>query len=314
MDLPSALARPTAILIAGPTASGKSALALALAERHGGVVVNADSMQVYRELRVLTARPSSEEEARAPHRLYGHVSGSEPYSAGRFVREVALVLEDARRAGRLPIVVGGSGLYFKALLEGLSPIPEIADDVRAHWRAEAARIGPAALHAELARRDPLSAASLRPTDPQRVTRALEVIEATGRPLLEWQRLPGNPVVDGASALKLLVAPEREPHLARADARFRVMVDGGALDEVRALRTLGLSAELPVMRALGVRPLSLHLDGALTLDAAIAAGQRETRQYAKRQRTWTAQHMIAWNSINTQQMERLAANGFTFSDP
>ena len=193
-----------AILIAGPTASGKSALALAIAERVGGVIINADSMQVYRELRILSARPTPEEEKRVPHKLYGFVPASEAYSAGRFVRDAAEAIAAARSEGRRPIIVGGTGLYFKALLEGLSPIPRIDDAIRDHWRSEAARRGAAALHRELAQRDATMAARLAPADTQRVVRALEVLEQTGRSLAEWQMDRSPPVVDEAQTVELLL--------------------------------------------------------------------------------------------------------------
>jgi tRNA dimethylallyltransferase len=199
------------ILIAGPTASGKSGLALSFAERFGGVVINADSMQVYRELAVLTARPTPEEEARAPHALYGFVSGAEAYSAGRYARDVAVAIEDARGLGRVPIIAGGTGLYFKVLLEGLSPIPPVDADVRAHWRAQAATLPAPELHAILRGRDSEMAARLMPTDPQRIVRALEVLESTGRSLADWQRQPGRPVLAEDRTAQLLVLPDRAPH-------------------------------------------------------------------------------------------------------
>jgi tRNA dimethylallyltransferase len=286
----------SAVLIAGPTASGKSALALDLAERHGGLIVNADSMQVYRELRVLTARPSADEEARVPHALYGHVPGAEAYSAGRFVAEAGAAIAAAREEGRLPIIVGGTGLYFKALLEGLSPIPPIPSEVRSHWRAEAARRGAEALHGELRDRDPETAARLRPSDPQRVVRALEVLEATGRPLSYWQNLPGVPVIQAGNCLRLVVSPERDEVYRRCDARFEGMIEKGAVEEVRALAGQGLDPALPVMRALGVRPLLQYVQGELELDRAVTAAKLETRQYVKRQQTWLRRNMIAWKSI------------------
>lgn len=287
------------VLIAGPTASGKSALALALAERLGGVVINADSMQVYRELRILTARPSDDDEARAPHALYGHVAAGEHYSAGRFVKDAALAIADAQRQGRVPVIVGGTGLYFKALLEGLAPVPAIDPAVRAHWRNEAERVGAPGLHAILSARDPLTAARLRPSDTQRLVRALEVFDSTGQPLAEWQTQKGAPVVDAAAALKFVVRSDRETLHAKAAARFLTMVHGGALDEVRALNAQALDPALPAMRALGVRPLTAFLQGSVSQAAAIAQGQSETRQYIKRQETWLNRNMISWNAINTQ---------------
>ena len=292
---------PRPILIAGPTASGKSALALALAEQLGGTVINADSMQVYRELRLLTARPSAEDEARAPHALYGCISAAEAYSAGRYAADAARTIAVARAAGRVPIVVGGTGLYFKALLEGLSPIPAADPAVRAHWRGEAACRPAAELHALLRERDPEMAARLMPTDSQRIVRALEVLDSTGRSLADWQRQPGRPVLDEADAAKLLILPDRASHGALIDARLDAMLAGGALDEVRGLVAAGLSGELPVMRALGVAPLAAHLRGALSLEAAAAAAKSDTRKYAKRQLTWLRRNMITWKTISTQQM-------------
>jgi tRNA dimethylallyltransferase len=300
-----------AILIAGPTASGKSALALALAEQLGGVVINADSMQVYRELRVLTARPTLAEEARCPHALYGFVAGAEAYSAGRYAGDVARALVEARGAGRVPIVVGGTGLYFKVLLEGLSPVPAIDPDVRAYWREQAARRPASELHAMLAARDSQTAARLMPTDPQRIVRALEVFESTGRSLSQWQRQPGSPVLAEADTVRLLVLPERKAQVAAIDARFEAMLAAGALDEVRALVALGLSRELPVMRALGVSALAAHLAGDTPLEAAVANAQAQSRQYAKRQRTWLRRNMIAWKDADTQQMQRILAGDLSF---
>jgi tRNA dimethylallyltransferase len=291
-----------AILIAGPTASGKSALALALAERLGGTVINADSMQVYRELRVLTARPTPAEEARCPHALYGFVAGAEAYSAGRYAGDAARAVAEARDTGRVPIVVGGTGLYFKVLLEGLSPVPQVDPGVRAYWRDQAAQRPSPELHAMLAARDPQTAARLMPTDPQRIVRALEVFESTGRSLSQWQRQPGSPVLAEADTVRLLVLPEQQALAAAIDARFEAMLAAGALDEVRALLALGLSRELPVMRALGVSALAAHLAGDTPLEAAVASAQAQSRQYAKRQRTWLRRNMIAWKAISTQQMQ------------
>lgn len=288
--------RMNAILIAGPTASGKSALALKLADEVGGSIINADSMQVYRELRVLTARPSEDAEARVPHCLYGHVPAAEPFSAGRFAREAAIAISDVQASGRVPIIVGGTGLYFQALLQGLSPIPAIPDDVRAHWRAEASRRAPQTLHEELARRDPLMAERLRPSDPQRVTRALEVLEATGRSLAAWQEKPGQPILTEATTERRVVVPEREDLYRRCDARFDAMLADGALDEVRSLVALGLDPGLPALRALGVRALAAYLAGLISLDAAREAAKRETRNYAKRQMTWLKGHMSSWTPI------------------
>ena len=294
---------PKPILIAGPTASGKSALALRIAEALGGVVINADAMQVYRELRVLSARPSAEDEVRAPHWLYGHVPAREAYSVGRYVADVAVALERAVAAGLRPIIVGGTGLYFKALLEGLSPIPEIAPEVRAHWRAEAQRWGAAGLHAVLASRDPDMADLLSPADTQRLTRALEVFDGTGLSLAHWQRQKGTPLLDGAATVGLAIRPDRATLLARCDARFDQMMAAGALDEVRGLLDAGLDPKLPVMGALGVAPLAAFLRGEQGLDDATARAKLETRRYIKRQLTWLKRNMVSWNSAIAIENER-----------
>jgi tRNA dimethylallyltransferase len=300
------------ILIAGPTASGKSTLALALAERLGGTIINADAMQVYRELRVLTARPGETETRRAPHRLYGHVPGAEAYSAARFAAEAAAAIAEAQQSGRVPIVVGGTGLYFMALTEGLSPIPPIPDDIRTHWRSRAAEIGPAALHAVLATRDPAMAARLRPTDPQRLVRALEVLDATGVSLADWQAKPGEPVVRWEEGRALVVSRERDDLNARCDARFDAMLAEGAIEEVRALLQLGLSPDLPVMRALGVAPLADLATGRITVTAAAEAAKTETRRYAKRQMTWLRRNMMSWKWLSEQQMKSIATELDSYS--
>lgn len=314
------LARPAhpptaraAVLIAGPTASGKSALALALAERLNGVVINADSMQVYRELAVLTARPTPAEEARAPHLLYGHVPAHEAYSAGRFVREAGQAIADVRRRGQVPIIVGGTGLYFKALTEGLAAIPPVPAAIRAHWRARAAEIGAARLHEELAARDPAMANRLAPTDLQRITRALEVWEATSRSLADWQAMAATPTPGLERALRLVVEVDRGELYRRCNERFAAMVEAGAREEVRALLALGLDPGLPAMRALGVRPLAAAIRGEIGLEAAVAGGAGETRQYAKRQLTWLRRNMIAWNIVPSQEIERMLATILPFID-
>jgi tRNA dimethylallyltransferase len=302
------------ILIAGPTASGKSALALALAERLGGTIINADSMQVYRELSVLTARPSREDAARAPHALYGFVPGTDAYSAARYATDAAAAIAAARAAGRVPIVVGGTGLYFRALLQGLSPVPPVDPDARAYWRAQAASRPAPELHALLQARDPATAARLMPTDPQRIVRALEVLESTGRSLSDWQREPGVPVLTEADTTRLLVLPEREAMVQRIEARFDAMLEHGALREVAGLLALGLSPELPVMRALGVASLARHLAGEIGLEEAAAAAKAETRKYAKRQLTWLRRNMIAWRMLAEQEMQSMDTSAFPFIDP
>ena len=307
-------ARPLAgraLLIAGPTASGKSGLALALAERLGGVIINADSMQVYRELAILTARPAAAELARLPHDLYGFLSGREAYSAGRYASDAAAAIARARAQGRVPIVVGGTGLYFRALLEGLSPIPAADPQVRAYWRQQAASRPPQALHALLSERDPVMAARLAPSDPQRIVRALEVLESTGRSLADWQRQPGRPLLQAAQTLPLLLLPDAVGHAKAIEGRFDAMLREGALEEVRGLLALSLSRDLPIMRALGVAPLAAHLDGALGLEAAAAAATLATRQYAKRQLTWFRRNMIAWKTFKMEEMEKTTAKILAF---
>jgi tRNA dimethylallyltransferase len=297
------------ILIAGPTASGKSELALALAERCGGSIINADSMQVYRELAILTARPTPADEARAPHRLYGIQPAAEAYSVGRFVVDAEAAIAAVKAEGRVPILVGGTGLYFKALLEGLAPIPTIPDAVRRHWRAAAEAQPAAELHAVLSARDPQTAAALKPGDGQRIVRALEVLEATGRPLAVWQRHAAVPVIDPAQARRIVVTAERAVLGERAKARLARMMANGALAEVAALAGLGLSAELPAMRALGVGHIITHLAGTMTLAAAIDAIASDTRRYIKRQQTWLNRNMIAWNHINSQETRNYVDENF-----
>ena len=286
--------KSTAILLAGPTASGKSAAALALAERLRGVVINADSMQVYRELRILTARPTPSDEAKAPHRLYGIVSASEAYSVGRWLADAARAIEAARKEGRMPILVGGTGLYFKALLDGLAPVPDIPPEIREHWRKRAASLGADGLYRELQARDPAMAARLRPSDSQRLVRALEVIDATGVSLAEWQGSAAVPLLEGEAVVKLVIAPEREPLYAAIDARFDRMIEQGGLDEVKSLLALRLDLGLPVMRAHGVRELAAYLAGRCSLEEAVAKAKTESRRYAKRQMTWLRRFMQDWD--------------------
>lgn len=288
-----------AILIAGPTASGKSALAIRLARRYGGVVINADSMQVYRDLRILTARPDEAALRQVPHELYGHVEAEDAYSVGRWLADAEAAIARCRAHGRIPVVTGGTGLYFKALLEGLSPIPPVPDAVRAHWRAEARRLGPAALHALLVARDPDTARRLQPTDPQRLTRALEVLEATGRGLADWQREAGQGIIEQSQARCLLVCSTRADLHARSAARFDLMMAGGALEEARALAASGYRADLPVMRALGVGPLIAAARDEMDVAAAAARAKLDTRRYIKRQQTWFGRHMAAWERIDPE---------------
>jgi len=274
-----------AVLIAGPTASGKSALALELAQKTGGVVINTDSMQVYRDLRIITARPTPEEEARAPHRLYGHVDASVNFSAGAVAVNDEKVLAEARAEKRLPIFIGGSGLYFKALTRGLSAVPPIPAEIRDAVRARLERDGVEALPTELARRDPASAERLKPRDRTRIARALEVVEATGRTLPDWHQEGLPPLLPRSELTALFLAPERDQLYARIDARFGAMLAAGALEEVEALAARKLDPLLPAMKAHGVPALIRHLAGEIGLEEAAAIGRADTRHYAKRQFTW-----------------------------
>ncbi len=283
-------------LIAGPTASGKSKLALQIAQDRGAIVVNADSMQVYRDLRILTARPGAAEYALAPHRLYGFRDAAEPYSVAAWLEDVAPLVAGALAGGPPLVVAGGTGLYFRAMLEGLSPVPVIPGRIRAFWRAEAEERGAAEMHAILRERDPGMAARLPETDPQRIVRALEVLDATGRSLLDWQGARGNPLLKQEEAERLFLSPPREALYARCNARWDRMIEEGALEEVRALARRGLDPTLPVMRAVGVPSLKAYLDGLLDWEAACDQARMETRRYAKRQLTWARKNMITWKWI------------------
>ncbi|HTT83002.1 MAG TPA: tRNA (adenosine(37)-N6)-dimethylallyltransferase MiaA [Rhizomicrobium sp.] len=295
--------RADAVLIAGPTASGKSAAALALAERLDGAVVNTDSMQVYREARVLTARPDAAALSRAPHYLYGHVSVHESYSAARYQADAIRTLTEARASGRTPIFVGGTGLYFGVLTKGLAEMPPIPEAIRARVRARHRQLGWEAFFAEFAARDPQTAARLRPSDTQRVLRASEVFETTGRPLSQWQRTCGPvPLADLKLARFVLSPPRAELHR-RIDLRFETMLAAGAMDEAAQLRDI--DPALPSAKILGLRELRLVLDGKSELDAAKSAAKTATRQYAKRQLTWFRHRMADWVWIEAQDSDEIA---------
>ncbi len=295
-----------ALLIMGPTASGKSALALALAERLGGEIVNADSMQVYRDFRILTARPSLEEEAQAPHHLYGHVDAGALYSTGRWLSDALVAIADIQARGRMPILAGGTGLYFKALTEGLADIPAADPETRAELRARAEREGAAALHAELAARDPVTAARLEPNDAPRILRALEVLETTGESISALHAATKPALARGAWA-GVALTPERDALYASINARFEKMLEAGALDEVRAFAGRGLDPALPAMKAHGAPALMAHLRGELSLDEAAEIGRRDTRRYAKRQFTWIGGQMPDWPRIAVEALpERIEA--------
>jgi len=303
--------RAPLVIIAGPTASGKSALALALAREFAGTVINADSMQVYRDLYILSARPGPDAEALAPHRLYGTIDAAESCSVGRW-RGLALAeIAAARGAGRMPVLVGGTGLYLHALMHGLAPVPAIPAEHRAAARALHQEIGGAAFHARLAMRDPEGASRLAPGDTQRLVRAWEVVAATGRPLGAWQRLAPPPDDQRVSCILLL--PPRAELYAACDARFRVLMERGAVAEVEALLARGLAAELPAMKAVGVREIASFIAGRTSREAAIAAAQQATRRYAKRQYTWLRSRMEGLRSLtlDAQYSERYLPEIFAF---
>ena len=272
---------PPLALIAGPTASGKSALALALAERTGGIVVNADSAQVYRDLRIVSARPSAAEEQRAPHEHYGYRDGAQPCSAADWAADARATIADTHAAGRLPILVGGTGLYIRTLLDGIAPVPPIDPDIRAEVRALAV----AEAYGALASEDPVAAARLKPADTTRVARALEVVRSTGRALGQWQAEKAGGVGATVALAPLLLLPPRDWLYERCDRRFESMLGDEGLAEVRHLLGRGLDPALPVMRAIGVPEIAGLLEGRLSRDEALAAGRIATRRYAKRQYTW-----------------------------
>jgi len=309
------------VLLAGPTASGKSSLALALAEHlaaehFGGVLINADSMQIYRELEILSNRPGAADLARAPHRLFGVLPAAIACSAARW-RELALVeIAAAHEAGRLPIVVGGAGLYFQALLKGLARVPEIPPEVRAEAKALRKSLGGAEFHRLLAARDPEGAAKLNPGDSQRLIRAFEVVTSTGRPLSQWQnREPASDDSALGPSFKMVLEPPRPWLNARIDARFDAMLARGALEEARALQDLGLDPDLPALKAVGVRELLAHLRGELTLEAARTLAKQSSRRYAKRQFTWFRRqferNLVITDSNDLEQTESLGNKIFPF---
>lgn len=287
------------VVIAGPTASGKSSLALALAEALDGAVINADSMQIYRELLVLTARPGAEALARAPHRLFGSAPANTPYSAGKWREQAVREIAACHAAGRLPLVVGGTGLYLKALMTGIAAVPPIAPEIRDRVRADMATHGAGEMHRRLTDLDPAGAAAIRTSDPQRIARALEVVEATGRTLADWQGEASAAPAEDWSFYRVLIMPERDALYAACDARFDAMLAHGALEEARALEALAVDPGLPVMKALGVGPLLSHLRGEIGLDDAADQAKRDTRRYARRQMTWF-RHQFAPDHVVTEQ--------------
>ncbi len=299
------------LIIAGPTASGKSALALDAAGEFAGTVINADSMQIYGELRVLTARPTDDDEARVPHRLFGTLSVTEACSAGRWLQMAWAEIEAARAAVRLPIVVGGTGLYLKALTDGLAPIPDIPEGISTEARRLQTRLGGEAFRAELAKVDAEAASRLPAGDSQRLIRAFEVVRATGRPLADWQREgTGGPAADARFAT-IVLAPPRDALYAAVDARLEAMIGKGALDEVAALERLGLDPGLPAAKAVGVPELRRHLRGEITLDEALDAAKRASRNFAKRQHTWLRHQMAGALVVSAQYSESLRPEIFAF---
>jgi tRNA dimethylallyltransferase len=307
-------AKSRAVIVAGPTASGKSALAMALAENFGGVVINADSQQVYRDLSILTARPSTADMARVPHRLFGVIDAAESCSAGRWLKLALIEIEAAQTAGKLPILVGGTGLYLEALLKGLAELPPIPASAREEARALHAKLGATAFHAALAELDPETASRLGPGDTQRLTRAYEVAKATGRPLSSWHRRQGAPPIQRAAGIVLL--PARDALYATCDARVERMMVSGAEAEIGALLNRKLPPTLPAMKAVGVRELGAVRDGSMTREAAVAAMQQATRNYAKRQYTWFRRRLrptgpLRRMDVNEQFSESLLPEIFSF---
>jgi len=302
------------LLITGPTASGKSRLAVAVAEEFRGTVINADSMQIYRDLRVLTARPGAGELARAPHRLFGVLDAAETCSAARWLTLAEAEIDAVARDGRLPVVVGGTGLYLKALLRGLAPVPEVPAEVRRAARTLHKEIGGESFHVALAERDPEAAARLNPGDTQRLIRAYEVVAATGRSLLEWQRAQARATRPGVGALVLL--PPRTTLYAAIDARVAAMAGAGALEEAGAILARNLSPELPALKAVGLRELGRCLRGEITLATAIAEAQQASRRYAKRQMTWLRTQLpppaeLRTHLVHAQFSESLLPGIFSF---
>lgn len=286
------MSQPLITLIAGPTASGKSRLAMQRARETGAVVINADSQQLYADLRVLSARPSVEDEAEIPHRLYGVADAADAWSVGRWSRAVMDLLAELAAEGRPVLLVGGTGLYFNALTKGLADIPPVPADIRDAVQAEFDAEGEAAFRRRLAEVDPAAEAAIFPADRQRLVRALSVHRASGRALSDW-KADTRPLLAPDSYDALVVGPPRERLYASCDARVKMMMAQGALDEVRALVARDLSPDLPAMKAVGVRELAAHLEGELSLEDAVAAVKQSTRNYAKRQLTWFRNQQRDW---------------------
>ena len=308
-EIAAAVASGRYLMICGPTAAGKSGVALALAEQGGGVVINADSMQLYRDLRVVTARPDPQDEARAPHRLYGVVDGAERASVAAWLRMVAQEVGAAREVGRLPIIVGGTGMYLQAALEGIAPIPDVPTDIHASCVEELSEMGGAAFRAALAKLDPVTANRLFDGDSQRLVRAMGVVRATGRPISAWQDDPHEGALSG-TAVTIAVMPPRAETYHRINARFAAMMEAGAVDEVKALLKRRLDPSLPVMKALGVREIEAMLDGKISRDRAVELASRDSRHYAKRQMTWIRNNFNAGLTVSEQLSESMTQRIFS----
>lgn len=297
--------KPLAVLIAGPTASGKTALSIELAKRLDAQIINADSMQIYEDLRILSACPSEEEEAQAEHVMFGHVPSSEAYSVMRWLNDVEGHIKQAREQEKPIIIVGGTGLYFKSALEGLSLMPDIPEDIRAHWREEGEKGDVERLHAILSEKDPEVAARLKPADKQRVVRALEVIDGTGHSLAFWQNERSEPLLSEAETVRLTLDPDRKALHERIAMRFDMMMDQGAMEEAVALMAKGLDPSLTVMKAIGVWQLAAANSGEMSLHEAIEKSKTETRRYAKRQSTFFRGQLGEWDKFNPLNSHEIA---------
>ncbi|WP_082827092.1 tRNA (adenosine(37)-N6)-dimethylallyltransferase MiaA [Pseudovibrio sp. WM33] len=298
--------RPVAVLIAGPTASGKTALSIQLAKELNAWVVNADSMQIYSDLHILSARPSVEEESQAPHYLFGHVPSDQPYSVMNWLTEFEELLSDARQSGRPLVVVGGTGLYFRSALEGLSLMPDIPEDVRQHWRVFSQDAAAGALHNALGERDQIMADRLHPSDTQRIVRALEVIEGTGKSLSVWQNERSTPLLSTDESVRVVLSPDRKVLHDRIHRRFDLMVEQGAVEEACALWVKGLDPNLQVMKAIGVKQLAEAAQGLTSMDWAVEKAKTETRRYAKRQSTFFRGQLSTWQNIDPLKTSEIEA--------
>ena len=308
-EIAAAVASGRYLMICGPTAAGKSGLALALAEQAGGVVINADSMQLYADLRVVTARPDPQDEARAPHRLYGVIDGGERASVAAWLEMLAGEVAAARATGRLPIIVGGTGMYLQAALQGIAPIPAVPQDIHAACLTQLADQGGTAFRAELATLDPTTADRLFDGDSQRLVRAMGVVRATGRPISAWQADPHEGALAGA-AVTIAVVPPRDQTYQRIDQRFEAMMTSGAVAEVETLLKRRLDPSLPVMKALGVREIGAMLAGEISRDRAMELACRDSRHYAKRQMTWIRNNFNAEIMISEKHSESMMQGIFS----